>query len=88
MIASMIYGDAHPHFQSIKQGNTAINIIDYYEEEDDVEDNGDDDDDDDDANDDNNAEEESKSRKSTMKNNMKTKWIAQKLNYIDHVKDK
>jgi broad specificity phosphatase PhoE len=88
MIASMIYGDAHPHFQSIKQGNTAINILDYYEEEDDVEDNGDDDDDDDDANDDNNAEEESKSRKSTMKNNMKTKWIAQKLNYIDHVKDK
>ena len=80
MIASMIYGDAHPHFQTIKQGNTAINILDYYEV-DDSDDNIDDDYSNNNSN--NNAEEEDP--KST-KNTMKTKWIAQKLNYIDHVK--
>ncbi|OEU15045.1 phosphoglycerate mutase-like protein [Fragilariopsis cylindrus CCMP1102] len=78
MIASMIYGDAHPHFQTIKQGNTAINILDYYEVDD-----SDDNVDDDSSNNNNNAEvDDSKSTKNTMK----TKWIAQKLNYIDHVK--
>ena len=78
----MIYGDAHPHFQTIKQGNTAINILDYYEV-DDSDDNIDDDYSNNNNNNNNNAEEEySKSTKNTMK----TKWIAQKLNYIDHVK--
>ena len=80
MIASMIYGDAHPHFQTIKQGNTAINILDYYEVDD-----SDDNIDDDSSNNNNNNNAEEEDSKST-KNTMKTKWIAQKLNYIDHVK--
>lgn len=81
MIASMIYGDAHPHFQTIKQGNTAINILDYYE----VDDSDDNIDDDCSSNNNNNNNAEEEDSKST-KNTLKTKWIAQKLNYIDHVK--
>ena len=75
MIASMLYGDAHPRFKEIKRGNTAINVLDWCNSSttmpssiDNI--NGDETTTDDDSN---------------SNSNSKIIWTARKLNYIDHV---
>ena len=90
LISSLLYGDAHPNFDLIRQGNASINILDYNADVDDrhnvdVEEA-------DNINQPTVADnyncncESSQQQESSCITKKCERWVAQKLNDIDHVK--